>query len=409
MLDFRNVCDPSVSDGRGVGFQSIATAFPEAKLIAVVEEGRRDQAAQAIHLGASDFYHLPVESQVLPLIVRRALRIRELEAESRRFRTSEDAGQSLGLMGSSDSIRAMLRTLEKVAPTDASVLLLGESGTGKELLAKALHKLGPRAAHPFCAINCAAIPDNLLESELFGHEKGAFTGAIKQTQGRLELAAGGTIFLDEIGEMSPTLQAKLLRVIQERVVERVGGRTSIPLDFRLVCATHRDLPSLMAAQKFREDLYYRISEVTIRVPPLRERDGDALLLARYFLQSAGRQLGSKPLELSADAVAAIQAYGWPGNVRELENRISHARIMSDGPRIRAADMGIPEVEPAAVLRLRDARREAERRVLLQALAVAGKNLTRASALLGVTRPTLYDLLERHGMQAPREASPAAGT
>jgi two-component system NtrC family response regulator len=391
--------DPGEIIGPFLGFG------PSIRLIAVVGEGRRDQASAAISAGAADFYHLPLENDVLPVLVRRALRVRELELENQLLRSRCDSPMSLaGIVGQSAAVRATFRTIEKVAPTGATVLLLGESGTGKELLAKALHQLGTRAARPFCAINCAAIPETLLETELFGHEKGAFTGAVKQTQGRFELAAGGTVFLDEIGEMSAALQAKLLRVIQERLVERVGGRTSIPLDIRIVCATHRDLRGMLGEQRFREDLYYRISEVTVQIPPLRERDGDAVLLARHFLLGSMRRHRSRVRGLSPDALRAIQCYAWPGNVRELENRINSAVIMAEGSWLTAQDLGLGGALAAApALRLRDVRKQAERQALDQALAATAGNLTRASSLLGITRPTLYDLIARHGIDASRFA------
>ena len=374
------------------------------KVIAIVGEGRRDQAAAAISAGAADFYHLPLDADVLPLLVRRALRVRELELENQQLRDQGCGSMDrAGLVGQSTAIRATLRTIEKVAPTNATVILLGESGTGKELLARALHRLSARADRPFCAINCAAIPENLLESELFGHEKGAFTGAVKQTQGRLELAEGGTVFLDEIGEMAPSLQAKLLRVIQERVVERVGGRASIPLDIRIVCATHRDLRGMLGNHRFREDLFYRISEVTVSIPPLRERDGDAVLLAKFFLRASVQRHRRRIRGLSRDAIQAIQAYGWPGNVRELENRINAGVIMAEGTVLTATDLGLQASVDSETPTLREVRRRAERGALEQALIATSGNLTRASELLGVTRPTLYDLIGRHGVDAARYA------
>jgi two-component system NtrC family response regulator len=287
-----------------------------------------------------------------------------------------------------------------VAPTSATVLVLGESGTGKELMAHALHRLSGRSHQPFVAINCAAIPDTLLESELFGYEKGAFTGAAKRTPGKLELADTGTVFLDEIGEMPASLQAKLLRVLQERTVDRIGGRTPIPLDLRFICATHRPIDQLVAGTTFREDLYYRISEVTIRVPPLRERQGDSLLLAQFLLQSTAERFGRPTRGLAPDAIRAIQAHRWPGNVRELENRIKGAVIMAEGAVVTASDLGLQDPgDDPEYLNLRVARQRAEMQAVRQALAVARGNLSRAAELLGVTRPTLYDLLEKHHIEA----------
>jgi len=316
-----------------------------------------------------------------------------------------------GIIGVSDAMRSLCRSVEKVAPTSATVLILGESGTGKELIARAVHRLSGRAHKAFVAINCAAIPENLLESELFGYEKGAFTGAAKCTPGKLELAAGGTIFLDEIGEMPASLQAKLLRVLQERTVERIGGRTPIPLDLRFVCATNRKLAELIgragagaapdaAAGTFREDLYYRISEVTISVPPLRERQGDSLLIAQLLLQQMSERFGKTSRGLAPDAIRAIQAHPWPGNVRELENRIKGAVIMAEGLVVTADDLGLKDPgEDPEYLNLRVARQRAELQAARQALAVARGNLSRAAELLGITRPTLYDLIERHHIDA----------
>jgi two-component system NtrC family response regulator len=307
-----------------------------------------------------------------------------------------------GLIGSSAAIREAFRLVEKLAPARASVLLHGESGTGKELLARALHNLGERARGPFCAINCAAIPENLLESELFGYERGAFTGAARQTAGRLELAAGGTVFLDEIGEMALSLQAKLLRVLQERVVERIGGRVTIALDIRLVCATNKDLSALITAQGFREDLYYRIGEVTIRVPPLRERGGDAVVLAQHFLRESSMANRSRARAFTQDALHAIQHWDWPGNIRELQNAVNRAVIMAEGAVVSAADLGLETLAgPAAFPTLREVRRNAERAAVETALAATSGNLSRAAKHLGVTRPTLYELLDRLKMESVR--------
>jgi two-component system NtrC family response regulator len=310
-------------------------------------------------------------------------------------------------------MRSLGRSIEKVAPTNATVLLLGDSGTGKELLARALHRLSGRSHQPFVAINCAAIPDTLLESELFGYEKGAFTGAAKRTPGKLESADHGTVFLDEIGEMPASLQAKMLRVLQERTVERIGGRTPIPLDLRIICATNRNLEALIGTGAFRDDLFYRVSEVTIRIPPLRERQGDGLLLAQFLLQQMSTRFGKPTRGLAPDAIRAIQAYRWPGNVRELENRIKGAVIMAEGAVVTASDLGLQDLgENPDHLNLRVARQRAEAQAARQALAVAKGNLSRAAELLGVTRPTLYDLLEKHRIDAAqfgRNAGAATGT
>jgi len=290
----------------------------------------------------------------------------------------------------------LCRTVEKVAPTDATVLVLGESGTGKELLARSLHGLSARREQRFVAINCAAIPENLLESELFGYEKGAFTGAAKQTPGKIETASGGTLFLDEVGDMPLPLQAKLLRFLQERVVERVGGRKEIPVDVRVICATHKDLHELIRTGGFREDLYYRVSELAITIPALREREGDALLLARVFLERITRQQGKKGYQFSKEALAAIENYAWPGNVRELENRVKRAAIMAEHKQITAGDLelGGNTPEELATFNLREIRDRSDRQAITRALNHVSGKVSRAADLLGISRPTMYDLLRK---------------
>ena len=396
---------------------------PDTKIIAMTEHDARELAVAAVGLGAADFYYKPLDAGVLSIVVRRAFRMRELEEENGRLRERTGAMALEGIIGASDAMRSLCRAVEKVAPTGATVLILGDSGTGKELIARSLHRLSARAHKPFVAINCAAIPDTLLESELFGYEKGAFTGAAKRTPGKLEAADGSTIFLDEIGEMPASLQAKLLRVLQERTVERIGGREPIPLDLRFVCATNRKLQALIGqpgtdsgSGSFREDLYYRISEVTIKVPPLRERQGDSLLIAQVLLQQMSERFGKSLRGLAPDAIRAIQAHPWPGNVRELENRLKGAVIMAEGVVVTANDLGLKDPgEDPEYLNLRVARQRAEVQAARQALAVARGNLSRAAELLGVTRPTLYDLIERHhidvssfgrsGSNADTEAKP----
>jgi len=369
---------------------------PDTKIIAMTEHDARELVVAAVGLGATDFYYKPLDAGVLSVVVRRAFRIRELEEENWRLRERTGSMALEGIIGVSDAMRTLCRAIEKVAPTNATVLLLGESGTGKELLAQALHRLSERAQQQFVAINCAAIPDTLLESELFGYEKGAFTGAAKRTPGKLEAANGGTIFLDEIGEMPASLQAKMLRVLQERTVERIGGRTPIPLDLRIICATNRNLDALIGTGAFREDLFYRIGEVTVRVPPLRDRQGDSLLLAQFLLQEMAQRFGRPTRGLAPDAIRAIQAHRWPGNVRELENRIKGAVIMAEGSVVTASDLGLQDPgDDPEYLNLRVARQRAESQAVRQSLAVARGNLSRASELLGVTRPTLYDLLAKH--------------
>jgi two-component system NtrC family response regulator len=313
---------------------------------------------------------------------------------------SENTSPLDGIVAASGKMLEVCRRVEKVAPTNATTLLLGESGTGKELLARALHSLSTRAARPFVAINCAAIPDSLLESELFGHEKGAFTGAVKQTPGRIETADSGTLFLDEIGDMPLALQAKLLRFLQERVIERVGGREQISVDVRVVCATNQDLGQAIKAGRFREDLYYRISEITIEIPPLRERKGGRLILARSLLEKFAAQQKKNFKGFSVDAQNAIQNYHWPGNVRELENKIKGAIIMAEGKLVTAADLGLGDIDARPPnLNLREVRREAEGQAIRRALVHASGNVSKAAKLLGITRPTLYDLLQKYGIQA----------
>jgi two-component system, NtrC family, response regulator len=388
--------------------RQILTLAPDTKIIAMTEHDARELAVAAVGLGAADFYHKPIDASVLSIVVRRAFRIRELEEENWRLREQTGAMALEGIIGVSDAMRSLGRAIEKVAPTNATVLLLGDSGTGKELLARALHRLSNRARQPFVAINCAAIPDTLLESELFGYEKGAFTGAAKRTLGKLESADGGTVFLDEIGEMPASLQAKLLRVLQERTVERIGGRTPIPLDLRIVCATNRNLDAMIGGGLFRDDLFYRISEVTIRVPPLRARQGDSMLLAQFLLQEMSARFGKPTRGLAPDAIRAIQAHRWPGNVRELENRIKGAVIMGEGAVVTASDLGLQDPgDDPEYLNLRIARQRAESQAVRQALAVSRGNLSRAAELLGVTRPTLYDLLEKHRIDTAQFARTAS--
>src|SRR5579863_6907364 len=417
LFDLGSAPDPALAGQNLELMRQILNLAPDTKIIAMTEHDARGLAVQAVGLGAADFYHKPLDAGVLSIVVRRALRIRELEEENWRLRERTGAMALEGILGVSDAMRSLCRAIEKVAPTNATVLLLGESGTGKELLARAVHRLSGRAHKPFVAINCAAIPDTLLESELFGYEKGAFTGAAKRTIGKLEAGDGGTVFLDEIGEMPASLQVKLLRVVQERSVERVGGRVTVALDLRIVCATNRNLESLIGSGGFREDLFYRISEVTVRVPPLRDRRGDSLLLAQCLLQQISERFGKPTRGLAPDAIRAIQAHRWPGNVRELENRIKGAVIMAEGAVVTANDLGLEDPgDDPEYLNLRVARQRAEVQAVRQSLAVAQGNLSRAAELLGITRPTLYDLLGKHGIdaaqfgrhaaRAPAEGAPA---
>ena len=389
---------PPDPDGVEEGFATLTALLhlsPATKIIVVTGREGQQHALRAIRLGAYDFCQKPVDLQVLTLIIDRARRIHALEAENRRLAESRSANALDGVIAASEPMTKVCHRVQKLAPTQATVLLLGESGTGKERLAQALHGLSDRAAQPMVAINCAAIPENLLESELFGYERGAFTGAVKQTRGKIEMADGGTLFLDEIGDMPLPLQAKLLRFLQERVIERVGGRELIQVDVRVIAATHRDLKAAIAEKTFREDLFYRISEVTVSIPPLRERGADAVLIANYLLLEACKRHGKAQLKLAPDALSAIERYAWPGNVRELGNRVNAAAIMAEGTIITAADLALePGAGDAAMLSLREVRQRAESAAVERALALAGGNISKAAELLGVTRPTLYDLMER---------------
>jgi two-component system NtrC family response regulator len=390
---------PPDPDGASEGLAILADILaiaPATKVIIATGNETREHALRAIALGAYDFYQKPIDIDVLQLIVARAERIFDLEAENRRLLEATAASPIDGIIASSPEMLRVLRNIEKMAPTDVAVLLRGESGTGKELLARAVHKMSARAREPFVPINCAAIPETLLESELFGHEKGAFTGALKLTIGRIESADRGTLFLDEIGDVPLPMQVKLLRFLQDQVVERIGGRNPVQVDVRIVCATNQDLNLMMAEGRFREDLYYRLNEVTVQVPPLRERAADVIVLASFFLSRYAAEYGRLVRGFSASALAALRDHPWPGNVRELENRIKRAVVMTDGPLLSAADLGLTAPgEDTQSLTIRDARARAEREVLQLALAQAGSNLSKAAKLLGISRPTLYDLMQQH--------------
>jgi len=390
---------PPDADGTSEGFrllEEILLKAPHTKVIVVTGNNDRENATRSVALGAYDFFYKPIDADMLELIVNRAYQLYQLEEENRRLSMKHMESPLEGVITGSDAMLQVCRTVEKVAPTDATVLVLGESGTGKELLAKSLHGLSSRRDKRFVAINCAAIPENLLESELFGYEKGAFTGAAKQTPGKIETAAGGTLFLDEIGDMPASLQAKLLRFLQERVVERVGGRKEIPVDVRVICATHKDLHELIRAGGFREDLYYRISELSITIPSLRDREGDALLLARVFLERISKQQGKKGYRFSKDAMAAIENYAWPGNVRELENRVKRAVIMAEHQQISARDLelGGSSAEEMATFNLREIRDRTDRQAITRALNHVRGKVSLAADLLGISRPTMYDLLRK---------------
>lgn len=379
--------------------KEMVAELPDSKIIVVTGNEDRDNAIKAIAMGAYDFYQKPIDPDILGLIVNRARHVHELEEENRQLQKQRETGTGLtGIIASSPQMLRVCGTIERVAPADVTTLLLGESGTGKELLARALHDLSSRADKPFVAVNSAAIPETLLESELYGHEKGAFTGAAKQTKGKIEYAQGGTFFLDEVGDLPMALQAKLLRFLQERAIERVGGRELIPIDVRVVCATHHDLNTLIEEGRFRQDLFFRISEVTIRIPPLRDREGDALVLGRMFMEKAAQQHNRSLRGFSKDALIALENYAWPGNVRELENRVRRAVIMAEGPQISSRDLELDDSRPAIPFDLREAREAAERKAIVRALNHANDNLSKASDLLGVTRPTLYSLLSKFEMR-----------
>lgn len=391
--------DEGVTEGF-LALEQILALAPETKVIVVTGHGDQHNAVKAVGLGAYDFYQKPVDTSVLQLIVNRAYQIYELERENKRLLRERPVSPLDGIVAASEQMLEVCRRIEKVAPTSVTTLLLGESGTGKELLARAIHNLSLRAGKAFVAINCAAIPETLLESELFGYEKGAFTGAVRQTIGKIETADGGTLFLDEIGDMPFALQAKLLRFLQERVIERVGGREEIPVDVRVVCATNQDLDAGQLDGRFRQDLFYRISEITIRIPPLREREGGKLVLAQTLLEKAAAQLGRRISGFTADARNAIENHTWPGNVRELENKIRGAVIMAEGKQVSAADLGLSAVAAMpASLNLREVRRVAETRAIRQALACTNDNISQAARALGITRPTLYDLMQKYGIQS----------
>ncbi|MCL6486817.1 MAG: PEP-CTERM-box response regulator transcription factor [Janthinobacterium lividum] len=396
---------PPDPDGATEGLatlQHILALAPDTKVIILSGNQERAHALKAIALGAYDFHQKPFDADMLGLVIARAFYLHAMQQENRRMLQTQADSPLAGIVSRDPGMLKLCRNVEKVAPSSASVMLLGDSGSGKELIARGLHALSSRHAQRFVAINCAAIPDNLLESELFGYERGAFTGAARQTLGKIELAHGGTFFLDEVGDMPMALQAKLLRFLQERVIERVGGRAEIAVDVRIVCATHQDLNMLAQQGRFREDLFYRLGEIILRIPPLRERAGDAALLAQHFKNKFCASEGRSSLHFSAEALQLIESHGWPGNVREVENCIKRAVIMSDGLQIAAADLDLPASAQAAPqeepLNLRQAREGAEYKVMVRALARADGNIARAAELLGVSRPTLYDLMGHHGIK-----------
>jgi len=393
---------PPAPDDVTEGFRllgEILALAPDTKVVVLTGQHDRENAVRAVGMGAYDFFAKPFEPELLALTLDRALRLYDLQQDNRRLKVQQGSALS-GVITRDAGMLKVCRLIEKVASANVTVMLLGESGTGKEVLARGLHELSPRRNERFVAINCAAIPENLLESELFGYEKGAFTGAVKQTLGKIEVAHKGTLFLDEIGDLPMPLQAKLLRFLQERVIERIGGREEIPVDVRIVCATHQDVKGLIQAGRFREDLYYRLAEIVVDIPALRYRDGDAVLLAHAFVQRFAGDHGRGSMSLTDDAVQSIELHRWPGNIRELENAIKRAVIMADGNCISADDIGLdvnPDEELEA-LNLRVVREEAERRAVVRVIARVNGNVARAAEVLGISRPTLYDLMNRFGIK-----------
>ena len=395
---------PPDPDGTDEGFATLSEILklkPDTKVIVASGHGARESALKAIALGAYDFYRKPLDIDELGLIVSRAFHLQAIESENRHLEAGGGDAVIGSIISAAPEMLKVARTIERVANADVSVMLLGASGTGKELLARAVHEKSGRAKGEFVAINCAAIPENLLEAELFGYERGAFTGAVKTNPGKIELAQGGTLFLDEVGDIPLPLQVKLLRFLQERVIERIGGRQPIAVDTRIVCATHQDLDAMTADGRFREDLYYRLAEIVVKIPSLAERPGDAVLLARHFVNRFARAMNSKVQGLASDAADAIDAYAWPGNVRELENRVKRAVIMSDARQLSAEDLDLPGTRPEepVAINLRAVRETADRRAIRQALSRTDNNISGAAKLLGVSRPTLYDLLKQYQLSA----------
>jgi two-component system NtrC family response regulator len=392
---------PPDPDGASEGLatlEQILELVPDTKVIVLTGNQDHGNALKAIAAGAYDFHQKPFDPNILSLVIERAHYLYALQQENRKLLQVQMNSPISGLITRDPVLSKVCRNVEKVAPSDATVILLGESGTGKEILARALHQLSARREKRFMAINCAAIPESLLESELFGYEKGAYTGAVKQTPGKIELANEGTFFLDEVGDLPMPLQAKLLRFLQERVIERIGGRKEIPVDVRVVCATHQNLKKLIEEGRFREDLYYRLSEIVITIPPLRQRVGDAALLAHHFKNKFCMQEKRSSLNFSQEALAAIESHSWPGNVREMENCIKRAVIMAEGSVIGADDLGLYSSSAAEPINLRQIRDRAECNALMKALARVDGNVVKAAELLGVSRPTIYDLMNRHGLK-----------
>jgi len=397
---------PPLPAGVEEGFavlDEILNEYGQTKVIIITGRGEKENALRAVEKGAYDFFYKPIQIDELKVVLRRAFQLSQLEREQRALQQRLSGDTFEGMLGTCGKMQEVFSVIRKVATTDAPVLIMGESGTGKELVARAMHRLSVRQENPFIVINCGAIPENLLESELFGHEKGAFTGAHIQRKGRFEMAEGGTLFLDEIGELPTLLQVKLLRFLQERVIERVGGREQIKVDTRVVAATNRDLKDAMKEGSFREDLYFRLGVILMSLPPLREREGDVILLAKAFLERYADENRKKIKGFNHQAIEAIEQYAWPGNVRELENRIKRAVIMAEGVKITPADLEMGAPRPKSRyenMGLKEAREALENELLAKAIARSGGNLSRAVTELGISRPTLYDLMEKFGM--PKE-------
>lgn len=391
---------PPDDEGVEEGFkciQEISSLAPMTKIIVMTGNADYENAVRAVAMGAYDFYQKPVNPDTLDLILQRAYHIFKLEKQHRLLQEQMKSPLD-GVIASDAKMVKICRTIEKLAPSTVTCTLTGESGTGKEVLAKALHNCSPRKNNRLVAINCAAVPENLMESELFGYEKGAFTGASKRTLGKVETANHGTLFLDEIGDMPLQLQAKLLRFLQERNIERLGGREEIPVDVRVVCATNKNLQQMVQEGTFREDLYYRICEMEIHIPPLRERHGDKLLLARHFLKKSIQQNNASVTGFAPDATELIESYDWPGNIREMENRIKRGVVMCEDKLVTSEDLGLT-TENELSLNLREVRYKAERAAILRALAMTDYNISSTAKLLGVTRPTLYDLMKKYNISA----------
>ena len=379
--------------------QDIVSIAPETKVIVITGNDDNVNAIRAIGQGAYDFYQKPIDPEILTFVVDRAFRLFNLEDEHRKLARLHISNPLDGIIAVSPEMHEVCRMVERFAPTDMSVLIQGQSGTGKEVIARALHALSTRAEKPFIAVNAAAIPENLLESELFGHEKGAFTGATQQVKGKFEMADGGTFFLDEVGDIPLSLQPKLLRVLQERVIERIGGRQLIKVNVRLICATHQNIPKLIGQGLFREDLLFRINELVVTIPALRERTGDISILARAFMARFSKQMGRNLLGFTDEAMGALEAYHWPGNVREMESKIKRAVVMAAGNLIDLKDLElVPGQVKPRIPTLRDARDAAERKVICEALTEVGENVSKAAELLEVTRPTLYSLLSKFNLK-----------